>query len=206
MAIPRSHVALVFLLMAMAPLMQSSVHCADPAPSKLGEIIVLIRGRLDLARDVAFTKLKTCKLIEDSVREAEILANATTEGTKQGLTKDQVSTFYKAQMEANKLIQYNVVALDKTLKDYKIKNDLIGIRKQLNELDAKILPLIKPCVTELSSSKSTDICLETVSKVVSITDPKTPDYYKAAVVRAAALFTETCLTAPICKSEELSLH
>uniref|UniRef100_A0A8D8S3J4 Heterogeneous nuclear ribonucleoprotein A2 homolog 1 n=1 Tax=Cacopsylla melanoneura TaxID=428564 RepID=A0A8D8S3J4_9HEMI len=44
--------------MAMTTLIQSSVHCADPAPFKLGEIIVLIRGRLDLARDVAFTKLK----------------------------------------------------------------------------------------------------------------------------------------------------
>ncbi|KAL1463792.1 hypothetical protein WDU94_015504 [Cyamophila willieti] len=187
---------LVFLLLAI---LLQSVH-SEPA-SKLDEIFTHLRARLDLASDIALIKLKTCKLIEDQTREGEILAKATSEGTKQGLTKEQVETFYKAQMEANKMIQYNVIALNKTLSSASPKNNLAQIRTQINELDAKILLLIKPAVTELQSSNSSQVCLEAVAKVVA-GDPQKADYYKVAVVRSAALFTDTCLTAPTCKAED----
>ncbi|KAI5705305.1 hypothetical protein M8J76_010067 [Diaphorina citri] len=175
------------------------------ATSKLDEIFSLIKDRLNLASDVAAAKLKTCKVIEDLPREADILANVTSQGTTYGLTKEAVQTFYKAQMEANKVIQYNAVVQNAVTFNRNPTPDLAEIRTKITALDNKILPLVKPAVTELGDLyKTREGCLEAISKQV---DPAQSDYFKTALLRATTLFIETCLSPPICTTNpNLGLH
>ena len=48
--------------------------------------------------------------VEDTSREDYVIASATKSGQSRGLDQTLVSNFFKAQIEANKLVQYSLLA------------------------------------------------------------------------------------------------
>ncbi len=73
-------------------------------------LIDLSATRLDIARKVVLTKWDTRQAIEDTPRENVVIAEALEEATHYGLAPSLVKQFFADQIEANKLVQYGLLA------------------------------------------------------------------------------------------------
>jgi chorismate mutase len=83
---------------------------AQSATVKLERLVETSARRLTLARQVAFAKWDARSQIEDTAREGVVITAAVKAGQSRGLDRDFVSNFFKAQIEANKLVQYSLLA------------------------------------------------------------------------------------------------
>jgi chorismate mutase len=83
---------------------------AQSATVKLERLVETSARRLTLARQVAFAKWDARSKIEDTAREGVVITAAVKAGQSRGLDRDFVSNFFKAQIEANKLVQYSLLA------------------------------------------------------------------------------------------------
>ena len=63
--------------------------------------------RLVIAEQVALAKWDSGTAVEDAPREAEVMTSAIRAGESRGLDQGLVSNFFRAQIEANKLVQYS---------------------------------------------------------------------------------------------------
>jgi len=66
--------------------------------------------RLAIAELVALAKWDSGTAVEDAAREAQIIASTTKAAESRHLDAAWVSNFFRAQMEANKLVQYSLLA------------------------------------------------------------------------------------------------
>jgi chorismate mutase len=83
---------------------------ASPPPAALAPLLGSISERLTLADQVALTKWDSGKPIQDSPREQQVIAAAARLAPGYKLDADDVSRFLAAQIEANKLVQYALIA------------------------------------------------------------------------------------------------
>ncbi|QYY79809.1 chorismate mutase [Pseudomonas sp. B21-041] len=87
----------------------TSAHAAAPAET-LKPLLETLNERLNIGDLVALTKWDSGKPIQDSPREAQVIANARTLATERQLDAEDVAQLIAAQMEANKLVQYGLLA------------------------------------------------------------------------------------------------
>lgn len=73
-------------------------------------LIDTVAQRLILAKQVALAKWDTGIAVEDRVREQSLLSQAVSEAKRQGLVEAQIEQSLRDQIEANKLIQYALLA------------------------------------------------------------------------------------------------
>jgi chorismate mutase len=66
--------------------------------------------RIAIAQKVALAKWDSGAPVEDTAREADVIAGAVKDGESKNLEPDSVANFFKAQIEANKLVQYSLLA------------------------------------------------------------------------------------------------
>ena len=114
----------------------------SPAPDSLLPLLVTINERLNIADLVALTKWDSGKPIQDTPRETQRIDNARKKAEGQKLNPDEVAELIAAQIEANKLVQYGLLAqwraADKAPDTP--RPDLINqIRPQLDELQHRML-------------------------------------------------------------------
>ena len=83
---------------------------AQNAMGKLERFVETSARRLATARQVALANWDARLEVEDTAREAEVMKTAVTAGQSKGLDRDFVSNFFRAQIEANKLVQYSLLA------------------------------------------------------------------------------------------------
>lgn len=100
---------LKYLACAIA-LVAGTVQAAPPAPESLRPLLMTLNERLNIGDQVALTKWDSGKPIQDSAREAQVIANARTLAAERKLDADDVAQLIAAQMEANKLVQYGLLA------------------------------------------------------------------------------------------------
>ena len=81
-----------------------------PAPDSLRPLLVTLNERLSIADLVALTKWDSGKPIQDSAREAQVIANARKLAVEHKLNPDEFAQLIAAQIEANKLVQYVLLA------------------------------------------------------------------------------------------------
>lgn len=100
------------LTCALSGLLACGAHAAtpSPAPDSLQPLLVTMNERLNIADLVALTKWDSHKPIQDSVREAQVIANARKQAVTRNLDPDEVAELIAAQIEANKLVQYGLLA------------------------------------------------------------------------------------------------
>ncbi|POA43425.1 chorismate mutase AroQ, gamma subclass [Pseudomonas sp. MPR-ANC1] len=96
-------------------LLALSATCAQAAalpapPQSLKPLLMTLNERLNIGDLVALTKWDSGKPIQDSPREAQVIANARTQATERKLDPEDVAQLIAAQMEANKLVQYGLLA------------------------------------------------------------------------------------------------
>jgi len=83
-----------------------SQNRADP----LQQLVEISAQRLSLAKQVALAKWDSGMPVEDMMREEQVIADVRSRGANMGLDIGDVSGFFQAQIEANKLVQYSLLA------------------------------------------------------------------------------------------------
>lgn len=79
-------------------------------PESLQPLVATLNERLNIGDLVALTKWDSGKPIQDSPREAQVIDNARKLATERKLDPEDVAQLIAAQMEANKLVQYGLLA------------------------------------------------------------------------------------------------
>jgi chorismate mutase len=102
-------------LLTLCTSLASLTACAgapttSPAPAPLVPLMATISERLTIANQVALTKWDSGKPIQDSPREQQVIAAAARLAPSYKLDGDEISQFLAAQIEANKLVQYALLA------------------------------------------------------------------------------------------------
>ena len=82
----------------------------SPAPASLQPLLMAMNERLSMGDLVALTKWDSGKPILDSAREAQVIANARKMAVDRKLNPDEIAELIAAQVEANKLVQYGLLA------------------------------------------------------------------------------------------------
>ncbi|MBV6826361.1 chorismate mutase [Pseudomonas sp. PD9R] len=113
----------------------------SPAPDTLQPLLSTISERLDLADLVALTKWDSGKPIQDTTREAQVIANARKQAAERKLDPDEAADLVAAQIEANKLVQYGLLAQWQAARKAPDmpRPDLNQIRPKLDELQNRLL-------------------------------------------------------------------
>jgi chorismate mutase len=106
MQIPKGGLAILIAL-AMGEIGRA---CAQDAMNKLQPLGETSARRLAIAHQVALAKWDSQAPIEDAAREAQVITAAVRDGKSRGLDPAFVSHFFTAQIEANKLVQYSLLA------------------------------------------------------------------------------------------------
>jgi len=95
------------LLTALA----TTVHAGPaPSPEVVQRLVNTLNERLNIGDLVALTKWDSGKPIQDSPREAQVIDNARKLAAERKLDPEDVAQLIAAQMEANKLVQYGLLA------------------------------------------------------------------------------------------------
>lgn len=121
---------------------QADPVVTDPAPHALKPLLMTITERLRIADLVALTKWDSGQPIQDNDREAQVIAKARQQAANYAIDKDDAGQWLAAQIEANKLVQYGLLATWHTAgkapqtKRPDLKNQ---IRPQLDELQTRLL-------------------------------------------------------------------
>jgi len=82
----------------------ANVTAVDAAA--VDRLLGLIKERLDVAPEVARTKWNTKAPIEDRLRDQQIIDGVTKAATEYGLEPQKAGRFFKAQIEASKVVQH----------------------------------------------------------------------------------------------------
>ena len=114
---------------------------AQSAPDKLEVLVETSARRLAMARQVAFAKWDAQSQVEDAAREAEVITAAVKAGQSRGLDREVVSNFFRAQIEANKLVQYSLLASWRRegAAPYHQPIDLSTVREKLDRLQEELI-------------------------------------------------------------------
>jgi chorismate mutase len=83
---------------------------AQNAVEQLQPLVETTAHRLVIGEQVALAKWDSGKAVEDAPREAQVIQAAVKDGATKGLDEASVSNFFNAQIEANKFIQYTLLA------------------------------------------------------------------------------------------------
>lgn len=83
---------------------------AQNAVDRLQPLVETTAHRLTIGEKVALAKWDSGKAVEDVPREAQVIQGAVKDGVAKGLDEASVSKFFNAQIEANKFVQYALLA------------------------------------------------------------------------------------------------
>ncbi|WP_419711038.1 chorismate mutase [Pseudomonas sp. NFX224] len=128
---------------ALLGLLASGAQAAtsSAAPDTLQPLLNTINERLNIADEVALTKWDSGKPIQDTAREALVIANAKKQAVERKVDPDEAADLIAAQIEANKLVQYGLIAQWQAA--HKAPDaprpDLNQIRPKLDELQTRLL-------------------------------------------------------------------
>jgi chorismate mutase len=169
---------------------------AQSANDVLQSLVETSARRLAFAEQVALAKWDSGTPVEDAVREAQVIASATKAGESRGLDPAWVSNFFRAQIEANKLIQYSLSADWRRVgkaPDHSQVDLAITIRPELEQLGTQLIAeLAETADMRASSSCRADIA-KAVGKYVSAHKKEFTPLRVIALDRAMAA---TCIDNP----------
>jgi chorismate mutase len=83
---------------------------AQPGVEPLQPLVETSAHRLMIAEQVALAKWDSGAPVEDAPREAQVIHTAVEAGEAKGLDEASVTAFFRAQIEANKIVQYSLLA------------------------------------------------------------------------------------------------
>jgi chorismate mutase len=181
-----------FFALILWIIVAAAVAYSQGATEPMRRLVETSAQRLAIAKQVALGKWDSGAPVEDSSREAQVIASAAKAGEAMGLDRKAVSNFFRGQIEANKLVQYSLLAdWRRTGKApaHQPVNLKETIRPELDRLDRELLAeLAKTKTTRASTSCRKEIAKEVGDYVVA-NKGKFTDVEAIALDRATA---ETC--------------
>jgi len=117
----------------------SAVYAQNPV-EQLQPLVETTAHRLMIGEQVALAKWDSGKAVEDAPREAQVLQGAMKDGVSKGLDEASVSNFFNAQIEANKFVQYALLA------------DWHRVGKAPEHAPVELLKVIRPQLDEVQKS------------------------------------------------------
>ena len=135
------------------------------AIDRLQPLVETSARRLVLAKQVALAKWDSRAPVEDPTREALVITAAAKEGELNGLNRTFVSNFFAAQIEANKVVQYSLLAawhrVGGAPKHRPVS--LTDIRPQFDQMEAALIAEL----VETEDIRMSASCQETTAKAVA---------------------------------------
>lgn len=148
-------------LVAVLAISAADTVQAQNATDRLRPLVETSARRLVIAEQVALAKWDSGTEVEDVPREAQVIASAMEEGEAKGLDRASTSKFFRAQIEANKLIQYSLLARwrrDGKSPDHLPINLTGTIRPELDQVQAALIAeLAETAGIRASASCRTDV-------------------------------------------------
>lgn len=138
---------------------------AQSAIDRLQPMVESSARRLAIAEQVALAKWDTGTAVEDVPREEQVIADAIKTGKSRGLSETLIASFFKAQMEANKMVQYSLLAEWRRAGTAPAHSpiDLVHkIRPELDRLQTELLAEL----AETAPTRASTTCLTDVAKAV----------------------------------------
>jgi chorismate mutase len=143
---------------------------AQNAVEQLQPLVETTAHRLMIGEQVALAKWDSGKVVEDTPREAQVILGAMKDGVAKGLDEASVSNFFKAQIEANKFVQYALLAdwyRAGKAPDHAPVDLLKVIRPQLDEVQKSLIAeLVDTATIRTSKTCHADVA-KAVGKYVS---------------------------------------
>jgi chorismate mutase len=135
------------------------------AEDRLQPLVETSARRLAIAEQVALAKWDSGTPVEDTARETQVIASATKAGESRGVDEAVVSNFFRSQIEANKLVQYSLLAewrrVGKAPDHAPV--DLAGtIRPELERLGTELIAEL----TEIADIRASGSCRTDIAKAV----------------------------------------
>ncbi|HWO30716.1 MAG TPA: gamma subclass chorismate mutase AroQ, partial [Candidatus Acidoferrum sp.] len=112
------------------------------AIDKLQPLVETSAERVVMAEQVALAKWESGAPVEDVPREEQVIVRAIKAGASRGLDQAAVSNFFRAQIEANKLVQYSLLAEWRRVgqaPDHTPVNLAETIRPELDQLETALI-------------------------------------------------------------------
>ena len=104
-------ISAVLNLLGACALVASGGQPRDLSPAdQFGPLVDASAHRIEIARQVAFAKWDSHRAVEDQRREEEVMSAAVAQGVARGLDGAFVGRFFQAQIDANKFVQYALLA------------------------------------------------------------------------------------------------
>lgn len=132
---------------------------------QLQSLVETSAQRLVLAEQVALAKWDAGTPVEDAPREAQVIVSAIEAGESRGLVQKAVSDFFRAQIEANKLVQYSLLAEWRRAgkaPDHAPVNLASTIRPELDRVQTALIAEL----AETSSVRASASCRMDIAKAV----------------------------------------
>jgi chorismate mutase len=159
------------------------------AIDRLQPLVETSAQRLIIAEQVALAKWDSGSSVEDASREAQVIASATKAAAARGLDQASVSDFFRAQIEANKLVQYSLLAEWRRVgkaPDHTAVNLVNTIRPELDRVETALIGELAETVgIRASASCRTDVA-KAVAKYVSAPKNRFSQLNAIALDRAMA--------------------
>ncbi|WP_449430791.1 chorismate mutase [Pseudomonas putida] len=154
---------------------------APPSTLPVSNLLAHIQQRLYIANDVALHKWDLRKPVQDSLREQQLLQGVQTHAAEYGLSAQRAVAFFSDQIEANKMLQYNLLSAwhAKGEAPDTPRRDLVEeLRPQLDKLQADLLHALASFDARQSSN-----CARQVAD--DIAQRQTTAVLKQAMIRAS---------------------
>jgi chorismate mutase len=121
--------------------------------------------RLVIAKEAALAKWDTGAPVEDAPRETQVIASAVKDGASIGLEPASVESFFRAQIEANKVVQYALLAdwhRSGSAPAHAPINLAMTVRPQLDQLQTALIAELK----DSAAMRASATCAADVAKAV----------------------------------------
>src|SRR6266478_9825916 len=135
------------------------------AMDQLQRLVETSAQRIVIAEQVALAKWDSGAAVEDASREAQVIASDIKEGESRGLDQASVANFFRAQIEANKVVQYSLLAEWRRVgkaPDHPPVNLAETIRPELDQLETALIAEL----AETAGIRASPSCRTEVAKAV----------------------------------------
>lgn len=140
--------SIVRVMMVSLAIAAPAVIAAEPTDSAMARLAELSAQRLLLADTVAASKRESGKPVEDAARESSQLETLGAQAASRGIAREQAAAFFKAQIEANKLVQYRLLAQPSRRQAASQAIDLQPVRERLDTINLALLDALAPALRE----------------------------------------------------------
>jgi chorismate mutase len=184
----RLNLQLLALMTASIIINAGATDYSQRAEDQLQRLVETSAERLAIAEQVALAKWDSGAAVEDEAREAKVISDAVKIGEARGLKSDEVAQFFRAQIEANKLVQYSLLAdwrrIGKAPEHQPVS--LASLRPRLDQLELEMIDELSGTATIRANPSCNSYIARAVGKYVSAHSSQIGSLKAIALDRALA--------------------